>query len=66
MVDSLGVVMSSHYVAADRKRLSLSQAAKHASSRAGSGMFAHKPVLAIKAGVFGRVKTLSVSASMIL
>ena len=33
------IVMPPYYVAADRQRMSLSQAAKHASSNAGSGMF---------------------------
>jgi hypothetical protein len=39
MGDPPGIVMPSYYVAADRQRMSLSQAAKHASSNAGSGMF---------------------------
>jgi hypothetical protein len=39
MDDSPGIVMPSYHVAADRLRMSLSQAAKHASSNAGSGMF---------------------------
>jgi hypothetical protein len=34
-----GIVMFSYYVAADRQRMSLLQAAKHASRNAGSGMF---------------------------
>jgi hypothetical protein len=40
MGNSPGIVMPSYYVvAADRKRVSLSQAAKYGSSNAGSGVF---------------------------
>jgi hypothetical protein len=54
--------MSSCYVAGDRQRISLSQAAKHASSSAGNGMFVQTYVSKQSWRVFGRVEILDISA----
>jgi hypothetical protein len=60
MNDSPGIVVPHCHVAADRKRMSLSQAAKHQATPEAACLC--KLMLASKDEVFGRLETLDVSA----